>query len=97
MIAGNLCDNDVADWNNEDEVWSYQPARCNQLIVKLTKPFNAETPPQVQVDHFETPKYVLLLNPNLQLRKALLWKQTFEKQCLKPPPDCVMVLRKQRA
>lgn len=53
--AGNLHDDDVVD-HSDDELWAKEPYRDPRLVVKTAKPFNAEIPPRLQVQHFDTPK-----------------------------------------
>ncbi|KAL4720472.1 hypothetical protein ACJJTC_002477 [Scirpophaga incertulas] len=52
---GNLHDDDVVD-HSDEELWVKEPLRDKRLIVKTAKPFNAETPPEHLIAHFDTPK-----------------------------------------
>lgn len=55
--TGNLHEDDILD-HSDEELWVKEPCRDKRLIVKTAKPFNAETPPKLQVAYFDTPKYV---------------------------------------
>jgi hypothetical protein len=55
VIPGNLHDDDIVD-HSDEELWAREPSRDKRLIVKTARPFNAETPPEHLIDHFDTPK-----------------------------------------
>lgn len=57
VFIGNLHDDDVMD-HTDDELWVKEPSRDKRLIVKTRQPFNAEIPPKLQIQYFDTPKYV---------------------------------------
>ena len=40
----------------DDELWAKEPYRDKRLLVKTAKPFNAEIPPKLQIENFNTPK-----------------------------------------
>lgn len=54
-VTGNLHDDDVAD-HSDEEMWAREPFRDRRLIVKTERPFNAEIPPEYQIEYFDTPK-----------------------------------------
>ncbi|XP_045459962.1 sulfite oxidase, mitochondrial [Melitaea cinxia] len=61
---GNLHDDDVAD-HSDDELWAKEPYRDKRLIVKTAKPFNAEVPPKVQIEQFNTPNEVFYVRQHM--------------------------------
>ncbi|CAH2102004.1 unnamed protein product [Euphydryas editha] len=61
---GNLHDDDVAD-HSDDELWAKEPFRDKRLIVKTAKPFNAEIPPKLQVEHFNTPNELFYVRQHM--------------------------------
>ncbi|XP_048489131.1 sulfite oxidase, mitochondrial [Plutella xylostella] len=61
---GNLHEDDIVDHSN-DELWAKEPYRRKELIVKTAKPFNAEVPPKIQVDHFDTPNDLFFVRQHM--------------------------------
>ncbi|XP_034830986.1 sulfite oxidase [Maniola hyperantus] len=61
---GNLHDDDVVDHSN-DELWAKEPYRDKRLLVKTAKPFNAEIPPKLQVQHFDTPNELFYVRQHM--------------------------------
>ncbi|XP_028169216.1 sulfite oxidase isoform X2 [Ostrinia furnacalis] len=61
---GNLHDDDVVD-HSDDELWVREPYRDKRLLVKTAKPFNAETPPQYQDAHFDTPNELFYVRQHM--------------------------------
>ncbi|VDO81362.1 unnamed protein product [Onchocerca flexuosa] len=57
LRIGNLDERDIIIIKQKDENDPYRddPKRHPALIVKSEKPFNAETPPELIMDHFYTP------------------------------------------
>ncbi|VVC95282.1 unnamed protein product [Leptidea sinapis] len=64
LRIGNLADADVADYG-DDELWAREPYRDRRLILKTARPFNAETPPKQQVDHFDTPNELFYVRQHM--------------------------------
>ncbi|XP_026487066.2 sulfite oxidase, mitochondrial isoform X1 [Vanessa tameamea] len=61
---GNLHDDDVVD-HSDDEFWAKEPYRDKRLIIKTAKPFNAEIPPKLQVEHFNTPNELFYVRQHM--------------------------------
>lgn len=61
---GNLHDDDVVD-HSDDELWVKEPFRDKRLIVKTAKPFNAEIPAQLQIEHFDTPNELFYVRQHM--------------------------------
>lgn len=63
-IIGNLHDDDVADYT-DDDLWVKEPARDKRLIIKTKKPFNAEIPAKLQIQHFDTPNELFYVRQHM--------------------------------
>lgn len=61
---GNLRDEDVVD-HTDDEMWVKEPVRDRRLIIKTAKPFNAEIPMKLQVEHFDTPNELFYVRQHM--------------------------------
>ncbi|XP_039758051.1 sulfite oxidase, mitochondrial isoform X2 [Pararge aegeria] len=61
---GNLHEGDVVD-HSDDELWAKEPFRDKRLVVKTAKPFNAEIPPKLQVQHFNTPNELFYVRQHM--------------------------------
>ncbi|XP_073957127.1 sulfite oxidase isoform X2 [Choristoneura fumiferana] len=61
---GNLQDEDVVD-HTDDEMWVKEPLRDRRLLVKTAKPFNAEIPMKLQVEHFDTPNELFYVRQHM--------------------------------
>ncbi|XP_050345234.1 sulfite oxidase, mitochondrial isoform X2 [Nymphalis io] len=61
---GNLHDDDVVD-HSDDEFWAKEPYRDKRLIIKTAKPFNAEIPPKLQIEHFNTPNELFYVRQHM--------------------------------
>ncbi|XP_026317876.1 probable sulfite oxidase, mitochondrial isoform X2 [Hyposmocoma kahamanoa] len=61
---GNLHDDDVVD-HSDEELWAKEPARDARLLVRTRRPFNAETPPQHQIAHFDTPNELFFVRQHM--------------------------------
>ncbi|XP_059046931.1 sulfite oxidase [Achroia grisella] len=61
---GNLHDDDIVD-HSDDELWVKEPYRDKRLIVKTSKPFNAEIPPKLQIEHFDTPNELFYVRQHM--------------------------------
>ncbi|KOB70847.1 Sulfite reductase [Operophtera brumata] len=63
-VSGNLHCDDIVD-HSDDELWAKEPFRDKRLIIKTAKPFNAEIPPQCQIEHFDTPNELFYVRQHL--------------------------------
>ncbi|KAH9635140.1 hypothetical protein HF086_000861 [Spodoptera exigua] len=61
---GNLHEDDMVDLSDE-ELWVKEPIRDKRLIVKTSKPFNAEIPAKLQVAHFDTPNELFYVRQHM--------------------------------
>ncbi|XP_063616306.1 LOW QUALITY PROTEIN: sulfite oxidase, mitochondrial [Cydia splendana] len=61
---GNLRDEDIVD-HTDDEMWVKEPVRDRRLIIKTAKPFNAEIPMKLQVEHFDTPNELFYVRQHM--------------------------------
>ncbi|KAJ0182213.1 hypothetical protein K1T71_001582 [Dendrolimus kikuchii] len=61
---GNLHEDDVVD-HTDDELWVKEPFRDKRLIVKTAKPFNAEIPAKLQIEHFDTPNELFYVRQHM--------------------------------
>ncbi|XP_022821957.1 probable sulfite oxidase, mitochondrial isoform X1 [Spodoptera litura] len=61
---GNLHEDDMMD-HSGDELWVKEPSRDKRLIVKTSKPFNAEIPAKLQVEHFDTPNELFYVRQHM--------------------------------
>ncbi|CAH1640008.1 unnamed protein product [Spodoptera littoralis] len=61
---GNLHEDDMMDHSGE-ELWVKEPSRDKRLIVKTSKPFNAEIPAKLQVEHFDTPNELFYVRQHM--------------------------------
>ncbi|XP_052747496.1 sulfite oxidase isoform X2 [Bicyclus anynana] len=61
---GNLHDDDVVD-HSDDELWAREPHRDPRLLVMTAKPFNAEIPPHLQVQNFDTPNELFYVRQHM--------------------------------
>ncbi|XP_052750154.1 sulfite oxidase isoform X2 [Galleria mellonella] len=61
---GNLHDDDIVD-HTDEELWVREPYRDERLIVKTARPFNAEIPPKLQIEHFDTPNELFYVRQHM--------------------------------
>ncbi|XP_075977587.1 sulfite oxidase isoform X2 [Anticarsia gemmatalis] len=61
---GNLHDDDVVE-HTDDDMWVREPRRDKRLIVKTSKPFNAEIPAKLQIAHFDTPNELFYVRQHM--------------------------------
>uniref|UniRef100_A0A2H1VZR0 sulfite oxidase n=1 Tax=Spodoptera frugiperda TaxID=7108 RepID=A0A2H1VZR0_SPOFR len=62
---GNIHEADMIDHSAEEELWSKEPSRDERLIVKTSRPFNAEIPAKLQVAHFDTPNELFFVRQHM--------------------------------
>ncbi|XP_026739148.1 probable sulfite oxidase, mitochondrial isoform X2 [Trichoplusia ni] len=61
---GNLHEDDIVD-HADEELWVKEPFRDKRLIVKTSKPFNAEIPAKMQIAHFDTPNELFYVRQHM--------------------------------
>ncbi|XP_037298716.1 sulfite oxidase, mitochondrial isoform X2 [Manduca sexta] len=62
--VGNLHDDDVVD-HSDEEMWVREPLRDRRLVVKTARPFNAEIPPKLQIQHLDTPNELFYVRQHM--------------------------------
>ncbi|CAH0592740.1 unnamed protein product [Chrysodeixis includens] len=61
---GNLHEDDIVD-HTDEELWVKEPFRDKRLIVKTSKPFNAEIPAKMQIAYFDTPNELFYVRQHM--------------------------------